>query len=330
MLHIHNGESSAEILRRSQLPGEHFAFRDALLCGPAPEGVEGGDWLELRARHLSEFYGVSQPECKRDLLQQEERLASCSQHDEVVLWFEFDLFCQTNLLYLLNRFAETQPNNTTLSLICIGEFPGEELFRGLGQLTTGQLAGLFPAREQVTSQQLNLAASAWAAYRAANPTKIEALLESDISALPFVAPALKSHLTRFPSVANGLGRIEQRALELITGGLREFGDLFATFGKAEAEFGLGDFQFWLALRNLANAREPLLTMTHAAMAGQALNSEALRQTHVELTPTGESILKGEDDYIRTNGIDLWLGGVHLMSAAKVWRWNETARRLVYE
>lgn len=329
MLHIHNGESSAETLKRSRLPGEHFAFRDALLCGPAPEGIEGAEWLELRAGHLSEFYGVSQPQCRQDLRQQEELLASCSQHDEVVLWFEFDLFCQTNLLYLLNRFAETQPN-TTLSLICIGEFPGEESFRGLGQLTTDQLAGLFPAREQVTARQLDLAASAWAAYRAVNPTKIEALLESDVSALPFVAPALKNHLTRFPSVANGLGRIEQRALELITGGLREFGDLFATFGNAEAEFGLGDFQFWLALRNLANAREPLLTMTHAAMAGQALNFEALRQTHVELTPTGESILQGEDDYIRMNGIDLWLGGVHLLSDGKIWRWNETTQRLVYE
>ena len=330
MLHIHNGESSAETLKRSRLLGKHFAFRDALIAGPTPAGVEGADWLELRARHLSDSYGVDQAKCARDLLQQEELLASCSQHDEVVLWFEYDLFCQTNLLYLLNRLSQIQLGNTTLSLICIGEFPGIMAFRGLGQLTTEQLAGLFPVRKQVTLQQLNLAASAWAAYRADDPTTIETLLESDTSALPFVAPALRSHLTRFPSVANGLGCIEQRGLELITGGLREFADLFPAFGDAEPQFGLGDFQFWLALRNLADAKRPLLTMTHAATAGQPLNSEALRQTHIELTPAGKAVMNGKDDFIRMNEIDYWFGGVHLIGEGKIWRWNQTAQRLVHE
>lgn len=328
MLHIHNGESSAEILRQSGLPGEHFAFREALISGPTPAGVEGAAWLSLRAKHLSDSYGVEPAKCERELLEQEELLANCSRQDEVVLWFEHDLFCQTNLLYLLNRLSQTEPGNTILSLICIGEFPGIIAFRGLGQLTIEQLAGLFPARQQVTSLQLNLAASAWAAYRAADPTRIASLLESDTSALPFVAPALRSHLTRFPSVANGLGRIEQHGLELITGGLRKFADLFSAFGKAEPEFGLGDFQFWLALRNLAKAQKPLLTMSHVALAGNALNSEALRETHIELTPAGAAILNGKDDFIRMNGIDLWLGGVHLTNEGKIWRWNEKEQRLV--
>ena len=36
MLHIHNGDSSADTLREAGFPGTHFAFREALTSGPTP------------------------------------------------------------------------------------------------------------------------------------------------------------------------------------------------------------------------------------------------------------------------------------------------------
>src|SRR6185436_19104206 len=105
MLHIHNGDSSAETLRQSALPGEHFAFREALIEGPTPAGVTGEEWYKLRSSHLADFYGPDLTETENELRKQEQQLASFAEHDEVILWFEHDLFCQTNLLYLLNWFA---------------------------------------------------------------------------------------------------------------------------------------------------------------------------------------------------------------------------------
>jgi hypothetical protein len=99
MLHIHNGDSSANIARQSSLPGEHFAWREALIDGPTPAGIRGPEWLRLRAQHLTEFYGEDPGETETALRIQEEKLASYPEHDEVILWFEHDLFCQTNLIY---------------------------------------------------------------------------------------------------------------------------------------------------------------------------------------------------------------------------------------
>ena len=79
----------------------------------------------------------------------------------------------------------------------------------------------FPARQQVTDKQLALAASAWEAYCSSNPTDIENVLQGDTSPLPFLSAALRAHLKRFPSTKNGLGRIENRALELIHAGTDE-------------------------------------------------------------------------------------------------------------
>src|SRR5881628_2167259 len=100
-------------------------------------------------------------------------------HEEVVLWFEHDLFCQVQLIYLLNWFSRRDLGNTKLSLICIDNFPGVEHFRGLGQLNEQQLATLFPTRRKVATDQLNLGSKAWQAYASPAPTEIESLLKSN-------------------------------------------------------------------------------------------------------------------------------------------------------
>jgi hypothetical protein len=227
MLHIHNGESSAVTLSQSVVPGEQFAFRDALISGPTPAGLGSEDWRRMRAQFLSEAYGVDVRESERDLLRQVTTLASFPDHEEVVLWFEHDLFCQVNLIYLLDWFAQRDLGKTKVSLICIGEFPGKENFRGLGELNVEQLASLFESRHEITPGELQLGKSAWGAYCSADPTAIERVLRQDTSALPFLRGALLAHLARFPSFRNGLGRIEQRGLELIRAGLNEFGRLFS-------------------------------------------------------------------------------------------------------
>jgi len=63
-----------------------------------------------------------------------------------------------------------------------------------------------------------LAERAWDAFRSPNPRRIEDLLRSDTSALPFLAAALRRHLAEFPSTADGLSKTERRLLELAKDG----------------------------------------------------------------------------------------------------------------
>lgn len=205
MLHIHNGESSAGTLRQSAVPGESVAFKDALIDGPTPSGLTGDAWRSLRARHLSETYGVDAQESARGLAEQESVLASFAANDEVVLWFEPDLFCQVNLIYLLDWFSQRDLGNTKLSLICPDQFPGIEKFRGLGQLNADQLVSLLPTRQPVTPAHMSLAAAAWASYCSPDPATIAGFLSRDLSPLPFLGAALRAHLARFPALKKRTG-----------------------------------------------------------------------------------------------------------------------------
>ena len=81
---------------------------------------------------------------KSELREQHAAIENFSDHEEVVLWFEHDLFCQVHLIYLLDWFAQRDLGNTRLSLISIDEFPGVKMFHGLGQLNEAQLTSLLP------------------------------------------------------------------------------------------------------------------------------------------------------------------------------------------
>jgi len=321
MVHIHNGESTAGTLREFGFPGDHFAFKEVLMCGPTPAGLSQDDWLALRAKFLADEYELELEDAQRDFRKQEQTLDSIPAHDEVILWFEHDLFCQINLIYLLDRLSRCQSAATRLSLICIGEYPGVDDFRGLGQLTGEQLSSLFDGRHEISDSEWKTAARAWAAYCSSDPRAIANLLDEDISSMPFLRQALLLHLARFPSVRNGLGRVENRALELISHGPIDFKSLFPIFAKSEHAYGLGDSQLWRELNRLSDSSNPVINISGFDNKTGAFISNQFHQARLELTETGKAVLAGEQDFLELNPIDYWLGGVHL-SDENLWRWDE--------
>jgi len=200
-----------------------------------------------------------------------------------------------------------------LTLICIGKFPGVEPFHGLGQLTGAQLATLWPGRHTVTAAEFDLAHTAWRAFRSRDPMEIVQLLRQDSSPLPFLRPALLRHLQEFPSVENGLGRIQRQILEQVDSGTRTFDALFAANAQREECVFLGDCVFALYVRALARCRHPLMEESSG---------------EYRLTQTGHDVLAGRSDHVRLNGVNRWLGGVHMDGSEVLWRWDERARRLV--
>ena len=327
MLNIHNGDATAGTARLAAIPGAHTAFREALVAGPTPANLEPTEWRKLRAAHLSSAYGGSWEEAQRDLERLEAALSSFHLHDEVVLWFEHDLFCQINLLYLLDWFAARDLRKTKLSLIFIGEFPGLPDFRGLGELNPTQLASLFDSLLEISEAQMKLATKAWKAYCSPDPTALEELLSNDTSAMPFLQPALLSHLARFPSVRNGLGRVEECSLNLVNEGCKKFADLFRRFIDEDRVYGFGDSQVYLTLQQLSNVRAPLVRNGGERLGKGGLDPEKVQGAAYEITDRGRAVLKGEADFVELNGIDVWLGGVHLTND-QLWRWDSDKRQII--
>ena len=327
MLHIVNGDSATETLKQSGIAGEFLVFREVLQEGPAPEGLSAIEWASTRARFLAAADLLDVEACRQGLLEQQEAIGRFRDHEEITLWFAHDLCCQIGLIYLLSWFGEQERNGTRLNLVCLGEFPGVALFSCFGQLSATQMAPLFNQRHEVTQRELDLAARAWAAYRSPTPEALLDLLNENTSALPYLRGAVLRHLSGFPSTKNGLGYIENRALQLIFEGHTEFKSLFPLFSAADPAYGLGDSQFWSHILRMSQANQPLVTTKGVKDPGHSPAANGYHNAAFELTGEGEAVLSGKSDFINNNGIDRWFGGVH-MTQENVWRWDERNQRAV--
>ncbi len=321
MLHIVNGDSTLELLRRSGVPGTLSVWADALYEGPTPLDVDAARFREVRARFHDES-GVCAFENSLKTLEGWDRvLESHPKFREVVLWFEHDLFDQLILIRLLDGFSRPGARPKNLSLVSIDAYPGIPRFVGLGQLTPRQLAPLLDGRQGVTDAQIQLAARAWRAFGSPDPTSAEALLAADTRALPFLAGALYRHLQQFPSTRNGLSRTESQTLTGLAKGRHAVPELFRAVQDVEERPFMADTTFLFHLRRMSVGSAPLVTL------GGSPRRAPLAGLVATLTDTGRRVLDAKADAVQLNGIDRWLGGVRLRGNAAVWRWDESSGRL---
>jgi len=332
MLHIVNGDTVANTLNQGIAQGEIIVWRDILTEGPV--GVNMGDpaFLEMRASCLEKTLGIPRERFIALSREQEQRLERFAEHGEVVLWFEHDLFDQTMLTFLLHWFSRRPLGKTKLHLLCIGEFPGIARFKGLGQLSAEQMASLYGTWSEIGREELQFGAKAWEAYAADDPRPLLELLGGEnggTNVLPFVRDAFRFHLTRFPSASNGLGWVEQHALELVRNGVQSPLELFREIGSRERWYGLGDLQFWAYLRRMSEAAHPLIAVdSPATFPNYADPAPNFAECRIRLTEAGRSVLDGAADHVVLNGIDRWLGGVHLQGQREIWRYDESSGTLV--
>ena len=176
-LHVANGTSTTGTIHDAGIPGESSIWADPLHDGPVPAGASDEELLEIRARHLAgEEHGVEAN--VGGLRRWRQIIDDHRAYDEIVLWYEHDLFDQLNLIQVLSRLAGPGSWPKPVSLICIGSFPGRPRFKGLGELTASELGPLFETRQPVTAAQYAVAVSAWAAFRAPEPT-VDRSISSD-------------------------------------------------------------------------------------------------------------------------------------------------------
>jgi hypothetical protein len=328
MLHITNGDSMIPSLRESGIGGEVLPWRDALHDGPVPADLSEDELDDVRARHLADRGWATQEEARAGFTEREVVLTGALEGDEIVLWFEHDLYDQLQLIQVLAWFAARPGSADRLSMISIDSHPEVERFVGLGQLNGAQLAPLFPTRQPVTPAQLELGERAWGAFRAPAPTGIQELIRGDTSALPFLGRALRRHLEQFPSTANGLSRSEQQILDVVSAGVRRMDHLFLGTQELEDAPFLGDTCLWLYVAELASGPNPLLRSTDAFPIGLPTTA-AECQREVAITGAGVSVRRREADWIALRGrIDRWLGGVHLEGPRPAWRWDVEKELLV--
>jgi hypothetical protein len=312
-LHVSNGDST-------DLPGtglvRHVLYwRDSLHEGPVP--AVGSETLRrVRADFLVKVGVDDRGESARMFLDRD-RVLEAHRDGEYVLWFEADLYDQLQIIQILARLDDLGVLAQRITLICIGEHAGIARFGGLGELSAEQLREL-PATNacaRLTPAALQSAVRAWAAFRAPTPDGLAGIAATRSGELRFLGEAFDRLSREYPSTRDGLSLTERRVLAAVADGATDAASAFVRATGRETRPYLGDTWCFAMMDRMARARVPLLE-------AQPTRRPIDRTTALRLTDTGARVLAGDADHVRLNGIDRWIGGVHLHGRYPRWRWDD--------
>jgi hypothetical protein len=288
-LHITNGDNFTQKLQSLNVKGDIITWREMLCEGKTETNVGSESFWKTRFDFLHKNYNVSKSWFVEKTLKEYRSLCNHKQQDQIILWFEYDLFCQINLLAVIS-WLKTHRRHAEISLICSGNEDDTGRLYGLSELSDEQLMTRYRNRTILTQDDIEYADYVWQLYCSDNPIRLENLTDFENYQFDYLSEALVAHLKRFPSIKNGLNELENRLLELsVLDKPKTKKALLGSMLKNQGRYGFGDSQYERILGSL----KPLFSSFNP----------------VKLTKKGKEILDGQTSYyshIRDN--ESYLGG----------------------
>lgn len=232
-LHVTNGDVIAPaVAAAAGVPLDAIvAWRDVLHDGPVPAGLDPDELAVVRAAHLAARGWTGESEALAQLRERDARLAAHPPDEEVVLWFEDDLYDQLQLAQICDRLAG-RPG--LVSLVALSHEPVADLRPALAE------------RRRIVPE-----GSAFAALRSPDPRAWESV------------PAFARLLEELPDAQTGLSRLEAEILDALAERPLDAHELFGRVSALEQPPWIADLPLW----GIADDLDPLVAWTDSGGAG---------------------------------------------------------------
>ncbi|MDE3740545.1 DUF1835 domain-containing protein [Maribacter polysaccharolyticus] len=289
LLHITNGDSLTDRLRSMNLKGDIITWREMLCEGKTLTTVGSETFWKTRFEFLNKNYKVSKSWFIEKTLKEYRSLCNHKQQDEIVLWFEYDLFCQINMLAVIS-WLKTHRKYAQITLVSCGKEDETDKMYGFNELNDDRLIQLFEGRRELSQDDIEYADYVWQLYCSDNPIRLENLTDFNNYEFEYLSGAITAHLKRFPTIKNGLNELENHILRLsVDKKPQSRKELLSTIIHDQGLYGFGDTQ----IDRIITTLKPLYHTFNP----------------VRLTKKGKEILEAQTSYyacIQDN--DAYLGG----------------------
>lgn len=210
-LHITNGTSLTSFLNQLEIKGEKLTWQEMLCEGPTTEIIDSEDFIKLRTSFFNEFYNV---DLDIEMIKSElDKLNHIQNYSEIVLWFEYDLFCHINMIAVISLIQQRKIE-LPIYLVCSGRIEGSKNLKGLSELSSIQLRSHYKNKVLLDSEAIDLATTIWGIYCGIDHNLLKPFIIKP-SIFEYLTNCLKAHLKRFPDSVDGLNILERNILEII-------------------------------------------------------------------------------------------------------------------
>jgi hypothetical protein len=271
ILHITNGSSLTDSLRELDFKDTILTWQEMLCEGPTTQKIDTDAFFTLRKTFLSLEYEVDPADY--DFKEQLALLDNLESFSEVVLWFEYDLFCHINMCAAISLLRE-KSCKLPISLVCSGRVNGSTDLKGLPELSDEQLLEHYKNKIYLNTYDLELAAHVWEIYCGKDHNLLKPLIVKPSSFL-YLSNCLKAQLKRFPDSVTGLSSLEVNILKLIKSNddIKSRHHLLGYILNYQGYYGFGDWQLAKIIQRLSiffneeNATLKLNRKGHEALIG---------------------------------------------------------------
>ena len=243
LLHITNGDSFTSKLKTLDLKGDIITWREMLCEGKTLCNVGSESFWKTRFEFLNKNYKISKSWFVEKTLKEYRSLCNHKQQDHIVLWFEYDLFCQITMLAVLS-WLKTHRRHAEISLVCSGKEDDSDRLYALNDLSDEKLLNLYENRLTLSQDDIEFADYVWQLYCSDNPIRLENVITHNPFQFKYLADALKAHLRRYPTIKNGLNALENKVLSTVENeNLESRPELLKTLLGNQGFYGFGDSQY---------------------------------------------------------------------------------------
>lgn len=290
-LHIANGNILAKNIHDLKLEGDIIIWREMLCEGPTTYELGTPEFIDMRTDFLNEYYQIKPEDYKGKFLDELSKLNEIKNVDEIILWFEFDLFSHINMIAAISQLIENKVE-LPVYLVCSKKLKGEKEFQPLSQLSLKHLRNHFDQKIHLDQDDLELANLIWQYYNEENPLKLKSLIKQK-SNFEYLSSCIRTHIERFPNSKTGLNTIEANILTLIKeNNISSANQLLGYSLQYQGYFGYGERQIQRILDKLKQFY-------------------TLENERVVLTLKGEEAYAGSKNYYQELKNDEFLGGVKM-------------------
>jgi len=270
-LHITNGSVLTEFLMKLDYDGHILTWHEMLCEGPTLKNIDTPEFISLRKDFLENTFNVDYKESEfTDVLNE---LNQLDKYKQIILWFEYDLFCHINLIAVISLLKQKQVK-IPLYLVCSGRVKGERDLKGLSQLSPKQLKYHYDTRIKLTVDDIALAQKAWRIYCEHDHNLLKELITRP-SNFEYMGACLKAHIHRFSDSRSGLSSLELNILSLVNEhDIKSKHHLLGYALHYQGYYGFGDLQLEKIIDRLTpffDISEDTLTLKEKGF--QALNNE---------------------------------------------------------
>jgi len=229
--HVLPGDAQGEEFTKVKIDGEVIVCRECLAVGDVDAETLPEFW-EQRAHFILSEYGEDELEYHEKVAAELAKLLDVIEHDEVDLWFEYELFCSVNMWFCLWLLSETKASVYRVEPIVRSE---ADRWLGFGGLDAHELNVCFNARTQFSAIDIALGAGLWDAFRTKDNARLADLSASTSPCFPYLREVCEAAIEKDT-------RPREIIAEIQFEGNTEFDDIFPEFIRRAGEYGFGDLQ----------------------------------------------------------------------------------------